>query len=264
MDSKLNQFELINQDLRVQVSHGQLTGLYLGTAAFMHEADEPGWSNSDTEMFPVIGPTSQLDYRLAVPRGTAILDQHGLLRDMTYDTVSLTATSLVLEKNYIANTPVRNGKFPERSPEQWLTWPYSFSFRKQFLLFPTYLEVIFTIEGDRGMPYMLGYHPAFRLQTSTARVCGSDRIVDVTDILNVGDRALELPGCEHLILEDKYSLSIETSGFGHFMLWTPHPGMLCIEPITYYPYSESSTLQDGFDFLSESAVEFKVRLTPKL
>ncbi|MFM1877587.1 MAG: hypothetical protein RLZZ241_453 [Bacteroidota bacterium] len=264
IDPALDTFELHQGMLRARVTSGQLTGLRLGETEFMHTADQPGWSNSDTEMFPVIGPTLQQNYRIEVPRGTAVLDQHGFLRDMPYAMESCTESELMLVKRYSANTPVRNGKFPQRSTEESLTWPYSFTFRKQFSLYPNHLEITFSISGDSGMPFMLGYHPAFRIHSAKARVLGCNTTVNFEDIIAVGDRALPVPRCERITLEDYHSLHIETSGFSHFMLWTPHPEMLCIEPITYYPYVEGGTLQDGFSKLSDVTTAFKVRLFPEV
>jgi hypothetical protein len=45
------------------------------------------------------------------------------------------------------------------------------------------------------------------------------------------------------------------------MLWSPDAGMLCIEPITYYPYSAGqSFLHEGFDYLGREKMTYKLRL----
>ena len=256
-------YELTQGNLSIRVQAGQLTGLRKGSHEFMHTADQPGWGNSDTEMFPVIGPTAHLNYTFELPQGKAVLDQHGLLRELDYLLVYKSDTELVLEKKYTASTPVRNSKYPNRSPIQWLSWPYSFTFRKQFLVSPEQLEIVFTIDGDIGMPFMLGYHPAFTLQSSRARVQFLEKEVSIQEILEVGDRAMEVPDCTSIQLEDKGLLSIKTKGFESFMLWTPHSGMLCIEPITFYPYQPSDGgLSDGFMRLTDNIAKFSVCIKP--
>lgn len=262
--STSNHFELTRGNLWIRVQSGQLTGFRKEGLEFIHTADQPGWGNSDTEMFPVIGPMAHLNYTLELPGGRAVLDQHGLLRELEYFPVTHSDTELVLEKRYVAGTPVLNSKYPNRSPQQWLSWPYSFTFQKHFKLSPNQLEISFLISGDTGMPFMLGYHPAFNLQSSDASVRFLDKDIPIQKILEVGDRALEVADCSELVLEDRASLSVRTKGFNHFMLWSPHPGMLCIEPITYYPYrAADSGLSSGFMLLNDSPVEFSVILEPK-
>ena len=41
-----------------------------------------------------------------------------------------------------------------------------------------------------------------------------------------------------LLKNTGFNISIKTKGFNNFMLWTEVPNMLCIEPITAYPYAE--------------------------
>ena len=75
---------------------------------------------SDTEMFPIIGPTAEADFQVQTPRDIAIQDQHGLLREMDYELVSRTGTEAVLQKKYKARTPVKNSKYPEKSNKEYL------------------------------------------------------------------------------------------------------------------------------------------------
>ena len=250
-------------DLRAEISAGELTSFRQGEHEFMHSPDEPGWGHSDTEMFPVIGPTAEAGYRVQVPRGNALQDQHGLLRELDYTLVSATQTTAVLEKAYQAGTPVANSKFPGRSTARWLVWPYSFRFEKRFRLLPDALEVTFEVSGEVDMPFMIGYHPAFRLQTAEARVAGCGREISLAEVQAAGDRALEVAECENLVLEDTGRLEIRSVGFGHFMLWSPDPGMICIEPVTYYPYSRpQAEMHEGFQYLEREPRHFSLTLTP--
>ena len=227
----------------------------------MHKANQPGWSNSDTEMFPIIGPTSQMNYRIQLPAGEAVQDQHGLLRELEYKVRLQSKSELILVKSYTAGTPIPNSKYPGRSPVVTLHWPYSFEFSKHFLLSEKELKITFSISGDPEMPFMLGYHPAFNLMTTESNVEYFQKRIPIDDILKVGDRAMEVPNCNELILHDFHSLKISTSGFGHFMLWTPDSRMLCIEPITFYPYNNSG-LTSGFTVIGDRQSEFSVCFLP--
>jgi len=254
---------LTRPGLRVEIRGGELSGFRTGSHEFMHSPEQPGWGHADTEMFPIVGPTADAGYRVQVPRGNALQDQHGLLRELDYTLVSATQTTAVLEKTYQAGTPVANSKFPGRSTARWLVWPYSFRFEKRFTLLPDALEVAFEVSGDVDMPFMVGYHPAFHLQTAEARVVGCGRTISLAEVLAAGDRAYEVPGCETLVLEDSRRLELCSQGFGHFMLWSPHPGMICIEPVTYYPYSRpQAEMHEGFEYLEREPRHFSLTLRP--
>lgn len=254
---------LNNGSLKAEIREGEVVSFCEDTHEFMHAPDQPGWGHADTEMFPVIGPMAEVGYRVQVPRGNALQDQHGLLRELPYQLVSVTETTAVLVKEYAAGTPVANSKYPKRSTARWLVWPYTFRFEKRVELHPDRLEVSFVVDGDADMPFMLGYHPAFNLQTPAARIAGCGGSVSIGEILAVGDRAFEMPGCETLVLEDSRRLELTSRGFGHFMLWSPDPGMVCIEPITYYPYSRPQTeMHEGFEYLERQPREFSLVMRP--
>ena len=255
--------QIASEALRVTVKGGELTGLFFGDRNWMHKGSEPGWGHSDTEMFPIIGPTDQTAYRVQVPRGNAIQDQHGLLRELDYTLVSQTETQVVYAKNYKAGTLVPNSKYPQRSTVKWLIWPFTFRFTKTICLLSDGVEVSFGLSGERDMPYMIGYHPAFSIQSGRAKVITGDREVSLQQVLEVGDRAFELPQCESLILEDNDRLRLESRGFGHFMLWSPDPGMLCVEPISFYPYNAGpEKLHEGFRFLENTEQRFSLSIKP--
>lgn len=254
--------ELRNKDQEVTIEAGELIGYRVAGHEYIHQKGDTGWRNSDTEMFPIIGPTAEAGFRVHVPRGNAILDQHGLLRELDYEIIHQTETEARFRKTYRAGTVVMNSKFPDRSTAQRLIWPFEFQFEKHFLLTESDLRISFAISGEKDMPYMLGYHPAFKLHSDSPVIVAGERTIDLQEVLDVGSRALEVSDCDSILLKDKKELKIETKGFGHFMLWTEVPGMICIEPITYYPYSlPQSELHEGFMYLNEDQRIFEVRIT---
>lgn len=245
----------------VTIDQGELIGFQNNGHEFIHQKGSLGWRSADTEMFPIIGPVDKANFRVNVAKGEAIQDQHGLLRELDYDCFESTDTHVVFKKEYIAGTAVKNAKFPEKSTEQWLTWPYDFSFEKRFELIGEQLEITFDITGELQMPFMLGYHPAFKLHTENPVIVAGNREISLDEVLAVGSRALQVENCRSIVLRDARELTLTTHGFGHFMCWTEVPNMVCIEPITFYPYAvEQQNLHEGFQHLSDGKASFKAIL----
>ena len=248
----------------VKIDAGELVSYNVGGYEFIHQKGSPGWRNSDTEMFPIIGPTADAGFFVETPKGNAVQDQHGLLRELEYRVVEKTEESVELVKEYKANTKVKNSKYPDKSTAAELFWPYDFSFKKSFRLKKDGLHISFTIEGEQGMPFMLGYHPAFKLHGENVVIKANGKAIGIPEIIEVGSRAMQIPNCESILLSDEKSLVISTEGFGHFMLWTEVDNMVCIEPITFYPYAvEQKELHKGFFHLNADNGNFKVHLQPK-
>lgn len=244
---------------KVTIEKGELVGYNVDGHEYIHQKGSPGWRNSDTEMFPLIGPTQEANFKVKTPSGIAVQDQHGLLRELNYELMHQTETSATYIKKYVAGTKVKNAKFPDKSTEEYLDWPYSFEFLKTFDLSDNGLTVQFEINAEDAMPFMLGYHPAFKLHTSDPVITTGNRVVSLNEIIAVGNRALPILDCDSLTLSDGKKLTITTEGFGHFMLWTEVSNMVCIEPITFYPYNvEQTLLHTGFQKLNKSRNIFKV------
>ena len=64
------------------------------------------------------------------------------------------------------------------------------------------------------------------------------------DILDVGSIAYPAMNTNEisLIKENGYNIRLRTKGFHNFMLWTEVKNMVCIEPITAYPYTPEKML----------------------
>lgn len=249
---------------QVRIDQGELVGYRVYSQELIHQKGSPGWRNSDTEMFPIIGPTNEADFKVKTPKGMAVQDQHGLLRELEYQLLESTETKAVFEKRYKANTRIKNSKYPGKSAAPELFWPYDFSFVKSYYLKEDGLEIRFEIKGEEGMPFMLGYHPAFNLVTEQSIIKTQEEQISIPEVMAVGSRALQVPKESSIILNDQLELTIKTEGFEHFMLWTEVPNMVCIEPITFYPYAvEQANLDTGFSYLEGGTVKrFKVFIYP--
>ena len=257
------------KELKVEIDAGELVSLIKDKHEYMHQKESPGWGHSDTEMFPVIGPTEKANFKVKTPVDDAVLDQHGLLRELDYKLGEHNTRSAVYKKVYKANTKVKNSKFKKNEKltidttahPEFLSWPYDFKFEKSFKLLENGIAITFTITGDKDMPYMLGYHPAFKLQSDQPVITTSQCSVHLEEVLAVGSRALSVLDCSHITLKDKYEVNIETKGFSHFMLWTEVKNMVCIEPITFYPYAvNQKNIDSGFNTLGSKKKEYTVNI----
>jgi len=255
---------LNNTNQSVTITKGELTSYMVDGYELMHQKGSPGWSHTDTEMFPIIGPTNKAGYRVHVPKGNALQDQHGLLRELPYETLMADDKTALFEKTYTAGTIIKNSKYPDRSTAERLIWPYSFQFKKRFTLTDTSLKVTFTVIGELDMPFMIGYHPAFNLRSKNPVIKTDDRSYSIEEVMAAGDRALEVANTTTLILEDEKELILNSKGFGNYMLWSPAPTMICIEPISFYPYSvDQNQLSEGFRHLNKQEEVFEMQMSVK-
>lgn len=246
----------------VRIDAGELVSYQVHGHEYIHQKGSPGWRSSDTEMFPIIGPTAEAGFLVQTPRDAAIQDQHGLLRELEYELVTSSDTDAIFRKKYIQRTLIENSKYPEKSNKKILYWTYDFEFEKKFELTADGLKIYFTISGERDMPFMLGYHPAFNLVTKNPIVITNDKAITLGEVLEVGNRAFQISNCDVIILKDRNELRIQTQGFENFMLWTPVSNMICIEPITFYPYDvESRNLHDGFSYLQDTPKIFSIQIS---
>ncbi|MGI9532532.1 aldose 1-epimerase [Lutimonas sp.] len=254
-----------DKESTVVIDDGELVSYSFFGEELIHQKGDRGWRNADTEMFPIIGPTEANNFRVQTDRGEAIQDQHGLLRELDYKVLTTASSSAEFSKSYKKNSKVKNSKFPEKSTEASLSWPYDFHFKKSFQLDDKSLLVSFEVDAEKGMPYMLGYHPAFKLSgnnTESLLVKGSG--ISLQDVLDVGSIAYKVLNTDEIVLNkpDGADLHLSTEGFHNFMLWTEVSSMLCIEPITAYPYTGSDSLAPELFLEPNKVSHFKINIRP--
>ncbi|WP_026776186.1 aldose 1-epimerase [Polaribacter sp. Hel_I_88] len=235
----MNAITLISDDKKstVTIDKGELVSFKKENQEYIHQKGNKGWRKSDDEMFPIIGPIDKNDFKVHTKNGDAIQDQHGLLREMEYAIISSDENTASFIKKYTKNTKIKNSKFPEKSIEKFLFWPFDFSFEKSFSLENGILKIEFTIISEEEMPFMLGYHPAFLLSDSGKETfVANHKEYTLENILHAGSDAFPVLETDKIILKniDKKDIEITTKGFNNFMLWTEVNNMVCIEPITHY------------------------------
>ncbi|MBU3011442.1 aldose 1-epimerase [Polaribacter vadi] len=247
----------------VSIEKGELISYQKDNQEYIHQKGNKGWRKSDDEMFPVIGPTAKNNFRVHTKNGDAIQDQHGLLREMDYELISADKTSANFIKKYKKDTEIKNSKFPEKSTEEFLKWPFNFTFEKNFKLENDVLTIDFIITSDENMPFMLGYHPAFLLSdTGTETLETGDEKITLADIYKAGSNAFPVLGTDKIILKNtiKNDVEITTDGFNNFMLWTEVDNMLCIEPITQYTSYTDQKFSEENMTLSKGKNNFSVTI----
>jgi hypothetical protein len=254
---------LKNTNSLVAIEKGELISFKNSHQEYIHQKGNKGWRNADIEMFPVIGPISKNNFRVHTQKGDAILDQHGLLRELDYVLVSSDEKSAKFLKKYKANTKVDNSKFPRKSTEEILFWPFDFSFEKNFTLEDNTLKIDFIIHSEKGMPFMLGYHPAFLLSNSGKEtLIANEKEITLLDVYKAGSNAFPVLNTESIVLKNKgkNDLEITTKGFNNFMLWTEVDNMLCVEPISQYTSYTDEKFSEENMRLSEGKNSFSVAL----
>lgn len=250
----------------VTIYKGELASYQLKGIEIMHQKGDPGWGNTEIEMFPIIGATAANNFSVKTAKGKAKLDQHGILRAMEYLPVIAEKDKASFCKTYKANTEVKNPKFPKKSTLQYMNWPYDFQFIKTFDVTNKSLTITFEIKSEVGMPFMLGFHPAFKIYGKKPVFKTGNTTVSLDDILEVGSSAFLLEECKELVLEnnDNLVINLKTKGFRHMMLWSEVKNMVCIEPITFYPSSvPEAQLHKGFDY-SSVYDKYQIIISPSL
>ena len=254
---------LKNLNSSVVISNGELVSFKKEGDEFIHQKGSKGWRNSDDEMFPVIGPTSKNNFIVHTKKGNAKQDQHGLLRELNYSLVSAYKDSANFIKKYEKETKIKNSKFPLKSSEENLLWPFDFSFEKNFKLENDILKIEFIINSEVGMPFMLGYHPAFLLSNSGKETLISvGKNITLSDVYKSSSNAFPILNSDKITLKniDKKNLEITTKGFDNFMLWTEVDNMLCIEPITQYTSYTDQKFSEENMRLSQGKEFFEVQI----
>ncbi|MCB9362077.1 hypothetical protein H6504_01455 [Candidatus Woesearchaeota archaeon] len=239
--------KLHHKNISLMVHEGQLVSLMKGDIEFFHGAKKPeelkkqddfeGWTQSEIVMFPLVGPAKA--GLLELGEVTTPMDQHGLSRNMPWKIEHLTEAEIVLTQEYVEDTPIINSKQGDEHPPM-LSYPFGYRLEKRYSISEGKFVAHFVIRNQSVhiMPYMFGWHPAFKLDTSGAFT--ARKVITMDEVREASkEKALLLPGTESIVYEDADKrLKMTTYGFGNMMLWTPGVGNFCIEPLTYIPYND--------------------------
>ncbi len=248
---------------QVKITNGELISYQKKGVEYLHQKENLGWNHTDTEMFPIIGPTIKNNFKVITDKGVNYVDQHGFLREMNYSLISLDTNTAVFNKVYVKNTPILNGKYPEKSTVKHLLWKYDFMFQKHIKITNDTLKITFTIHTKKPMPFMLGYHPAFVLSGKNSELFTTETTsFSLQDVLSSGAKAYPLLHTNKIVLalQSGKKITLQTTGFNNLMLWSEVNNMVCIEPITQYPDLENQQYSDKNMRICKDVEEFSVTI----
>lgn len=260
---------LSDKDITLELSPiGEIVGLKKGAIQILHGGgkddkfkegtDSLGWKRSEILMFPIVGPAR--DYVLYVDDCETLkevaMDQHGISRYIPFRIASISRKSISLIQEYVSDTQIINLKYSKTEdnghPET-ISWPYSFSIEKNISLhsiknhddFAGYsgfvdIEFHITNKSENIMPFMFGFHPAFRTYGNEGNI-----------IIEHGDSAKDIP-FDGFLGKDITLFNRNTGDiffrnskihfrmhhtFGNTMVWSPKGAaeIICIEPVTCLP-----------------------------
>jgi len=255
----------IDRTCKVTIDKGELISFKKIAEELIHQKGNPGWVNSDIEMFPIIGPSHTNKNKVSTTQGVCIQGQHGFLRELNYQLTEKTETTAVYEKQYTANTKINNRRFPNKSNEEFVFWPYDFTFSKTFELFDDALHIHFELNSDKGMPFMFGYHPAFQLSGKGDEIIKIQKQkITINQVLEKGGAAYPFFDVNKLSLIKKggYNIHIKTQGFDNIMFWTEVKNMICLEPITQYPDLKTQSYSEKNMRISKGKENFSITIMP--
>lgn len=256
---------LKSQNFTAQVNpeNGQLVSLVSGNVEYFHDGGKPlyhgpGWRNSEIIPFPIFGPAD--NQKVKVGEKAFYLEQHGISRH-TKENPFLPENqskedSLTLVQRYDGRK-IPNPRYePGNGRPQFLNWlPYTLE--KRFELTDEGLTCKLTLTNNSAltMPYMVGWHPAFKVfgeikdgefldgnKRFTAffkNIASLEEVISASETSSEG--ALMIKGISSVIYQNKrikQGIRVSSDSFGrNVMLWCPgrNAGMLCIEHTSKLP-----------------------------
>ncbi len=127
------------------------------------------------------------------------------------------------------------------------------------------LHIQFELDAEKGMPFMLGYHPAFKLSGKNNEYFMVDeKKISLQEVIDKGGPSYPFfdVGEISLFKERGYNVSIKAKGFENMMLWTEVNNMICMEPITQYPDLENQKYSESNLRLLKGKELFTVEIRP--
>lgn len=255
----------LDKNTVIKIDKGELISFINSNKEIIHQKNSVGWNRSEIEMFPIIGPTFKNSNIVSTPKGNSIQDQHGFLKELKYNLLENSKNKAVFQKIYKANTKIKNSSFPNKSNEEFTFWTYSFTFKKTFKLDDNVLKIIFEIISDKGMPFMFGFHPAFKLSGNLDEIIQiKNKNITIKDVIQKGSAAYPFFDVNEitLIKKEGQNIQIKIKGFDNIMFWTKTDNMVCLEPITQYPNLETQSYSKKNMRLSKGKEVFSIVITP--
>jgi galactose mutarotase-like enzyme len=256
---------------KINPDNGQLVSLSADYTEYFHRGGITGyagykgngWRNSEIVPFPIFGPAP--GQKVRVGNDIFYLEQHGISRYLKFmDETQKTADRITLIQEYGGFNVVNPKYTKENGHPKHMKWlPYTLE--KTFELTDNGLvcELKLTNGSDVEMPYMIGWHPAFKTQGSIENgvfiaegreAATLENVIKASVDSNKG--ACYVLGQNTITYLDKKSgvgVKVSSNDFGKFvMLWSPgtDSGMFCIEHSSQIPgASEHFADKNKFELL---------------
>lgn len=256
---------------KIQFNQGVIYNITLQDINLMHNGSDPnvnpadvlGWGLSELVMFPIIGPAPHI-----LINGVKYAhEQHGLSRSMPWKLNLQKDNKATFVQNYNAGTDVRNIKFkPGKTVNEFLTFPQSFAIYKNATIEDEKAIIDFVIKntGEGILQYQKGWHPAFRRDTNVKGdfFVVNNRIIEYEEVLS-SKKAIKISNVRQIAyLSRTNEFYMHTGGYGNIMLWSPHPAMFCIEPVSRLIQPENNVVtRRNFHRLKEGEkAEYKIEI----
>jgi galactose mutarotase-like enzyme len=262
--------ELKHGELRAKINpeNGQLVSLVSKNVEFLHDGgtegyNGPGWKNSEIVPFPIFG--SAADSKVKINELEFYLEQHGISRHTKNNPFVPKARNrkktITLVQEYDGHD-VANPKYSEGNGHpKYLNWiPYRLE--KKFTLNDKELvcELALTNISDIEMPYMIGWHPAFKLQgkieSGIFLTCTGQ--ISLKEVVEASERpersayfAQKTNSVTYIDNVSRRGINVSSKDFGDcVMLWTPgkDAGMFCIEHTSRLPDRRDEHFRDKTKF----------------
>ena len=154
-----------NEEIKVSVdSHGAELVSAVGKDGYEYvwQGDAEYWDGHSPVLFPHCGKI--LDGKYTTGGVEYRMNAHGLARDFEFSPTRVTKTELVL--TLTANEETKK------------IYPFDFALTARFAVEDNALVAEFTVEnkGDKVMPYMFGWHPAFTLDNAGGSAIGEYKL----------------------------------------------------------------------------------------
>lgn len=265
---------------RITCNKGKLVSIIHQGTEYMHFAEknpeeltdkqkrllESGetWPNSEITMFPVIGPAR--GYAIRIGLAMHPMEQHGISRSLKWK--SRESGCDMHQNPYLRFVQeheggrILNQRFSEENirPE-YLEWPFMYKLEKSFVLKKDCLETHFIVRNNsrRDMPYMLGWHPAFKGTEGSLQFNDKETTLEeLAKATEKGGMAIEgLMSIRHTRKEGRGFELKNLKGFRHMILWSKghESEMFCAEPVTHLP---KKGRQDYFTLKQGQEPEFEL------
>jgi hypothetical protein len=236
---------------------------------YQNEIEKKGWQNSEIIMFPVICAVDE--FKVRVNQNEYPMDQHGIARVLPFEIKNQTEDSILLVQRYGSSTLVDNPKHKKDSTHpELLEWPFSYTIEKKIELREKKIVVTLTVTNlsFKAMPYMFGWHPAFKVLGSPegTKITANNKEYSLKEIVKVSqeDMAVVLFGGEKVTYKDDNlgkGFELVSSGFGNVMLGSPNEEdrMFFIEPI-----SQQSVRKKAQEYFYSGNFEYLAPLARKI